>query len=68
MMYLRIIVMFLCGVLFITGCSTVLKTKNSDNKKLEDIKKELIPRITIMMFLTVIISIISILMIVLNNK
>ena len=68
MIYLRIIIMVLCGILFVLGCSTISKTKKSENKKIKELKKELIPRINIMIFLTVIISIMSIIMIIFNNK
>lgn len=63
MQILRVLTIIIIILLLVVGIETIIKIKHSENKKIEDIRKDLLLRIDIIIILTVIISVLSLLLI-----
>lgn len=66
MTILKIIDIILIVLLLIAGIETFIKFKKCENKKIEEIRKDLLIRIDIIMVLTILIAIITILNIIIK--
>lgn len=67
MTVLTIIDILLAFALFVFGVEAIVKIKRSEGKRIEEIRKPLIIRINIIMFLTIALAAVTVANIIINN-
>lgn len=67
MTVLTIIDILLAFALFVFGVEAIVKIKRSEGKRIEEIRKPLIIRINIIMFLTIALAAVTVANIIVNN-